>query len=143
MYGHSDATFFVLTAEHIDEVVINALEASASSLGHASGCSVVTLSEAFSSDPNEPAEQALKTFVMRADPWAVVAIDDESIRALAAAFKLTYSEFGPDRPAAVLGYTLVAVPGFATCLGDNQAKRIAWHRLKAARHPGNPLSSAQ
>ena len=59
--------------------------------------------------------------------------------ALREAFDLDARDFAGDVPASVTGYNLVAVPAFADCLDDMEAKRIAWMRMKAAVHPGNPL----
>ena len=83
--------------------------------------------------------ETLALYIERVDPWAVVAIDEPAIEALRRAFGDESASLSPDRPVEARGYTLVAVPGFAACLHDQQAKRVAWHRLKAARHPQNPL----
>lgn len=72
------------------------------------------------------------------DPWSVVAIDEESVAKLAAAFGAEACGFGPDAPVVVRGYRLVAVPGFEECMTDKDAKRVAWGRMKAAAHPGAP-----
>ena len=131
MYGPPDATLLALSAEPVDQGVINALQASAEKLGHATGVCVATLAEA-------GADVAL--FIAAADPWSVLALDDESTCALRWAFAPEADALAPDAPVCVsAGYTLVAVPAFARCLDDGQAKRIAWARMKAARHPGNPL----
>lgn len=130
MYGAPDATMMVITESAVDQTVINALESAAAALGHKTGCSVVTLGEV--SD--------LALFILESDPWVVVGIEDASIQALAAAFGGESAQLKPGTPVhAGGGYLLVAVPGFAQCLDDDDAKRLAWHRLKAARHPGNPL----
>lgn len=131
MYGAGDATLLVLSASSLGQDVINALESAAHALGHVDGACVATLEEAGGSLP---------LFVAEKDPWAVVAIDASSIEALSAAFPPASKALAPDRPVATgEGYLLVAVPGFAECLGDQAAKRVAWRRLKAARHPANPL----
>lgn len=72
------------------------------------------------------------------DPWSVVAIDDASVAKLAEAFGAEAEGFAADAPVTVRGYCLVAVPGFEECLKDRDAKRIAWHRMKAAAHPKAP-----
>ncbi len=77
--------------------------------------------------------------IEQADPWSVVAVDEAGLALLSAAFGDASAGLAPDAPVCVEGYMLVAVPGFAECLHDEQAKRVAWKRLKAARHPGNPL----
>lgn len=130
MYGGRDATMTVLTEQPVDQAVINALESAASALGHATGCSVVSLSEA--SD--------LVSFILEAGPWAVVGIDGPSIEQMRSAFGEGSARLAPDAPVSTWdGCVLVAVPGFADCLDDPEAKRVAWNRLKAARHPANPL----
>ena len=83
--------------------------------------------------------EALALCIEGIDPWAVVAIDEPAIEALRRAFGGESPPPLPDKPVEARGYTLVAVPGFAACLDDQQAKRVAWRRLKAARHPRNPL----
>ena len=130
MYGPADATLLVLAARPQSQAVINALQSSAQALGHESGACVATLQEA---------GESLPLFIAQADPWAVVAIDEPAIAALQAAFPPASQALAPDAPATALGYTLVAVPGFAECVDDQPAKRVAWARLKAARLPGNPL----
>ena len=74
--------------------------------------------------------------IHKIDPWAVVAIDDKSIAALQRTFCKESKDLKPDQTACACGYTLVAVPDFAACLDNKQAKAKAWARLKAARHPG-------
>ena len=130
MYGTRDATMMVLAAVPSEQEVINALESAAQALGHEEGCCIVTL----------PEIADLVTFIYEADPWSVVAIDDDSIAALKEAFGGEAAQLSAGTPVqAGGGYTLVAVPAFAQCMGDQDAKRVAWNRLKAARHPGNPL----
>ena len=131
MYGSPDATLLALSAAPVDQSVINALQASAAKLGHATGACVATLEEAGAD---------VARFVAAADPWSVLALDDEAACALRQAFAPAADALAPDAPVCVpAGYTLVAVPAFASCLDDQQAKRVAWARMKAARHPGNPL----
>lgn len=135
MYGPQDATLLVLSSARLDQRVINALESAAQALGHAGGACVATLAEAGAD---------IVAFVAQGDPWAVVAIDDAAVQELKAGFGAEAERLFPDAPVDVaLGYRLVAVPGFAECLDDMDAKRVAWHRLKAARHPGNPLEHQQ
>ncbi|MEI3377072.1 MAG: hypothetical protein V8R08_04450 [Coriobacteriales bacterium] len=124
-----DTTLVVLASLPVDVRVASALQSAARALGYADGCAIVQLA-----DLGEP-----RRFVFETDPWAVIAIDDASIDALRTAFELDAQAFSPDVPARVTGYALVAVPGFATCLDDPEAKRIAWARMQAAAHPGNPL----
>ena len=124
-----DTTLVVLTGSPVDVRVASALQSAAQALGYADGCAIVQLADA----PD------LKCFVFEADPWSVIAIDDASIDALRSAFDLAIQDFAPDIPAQAIGYRLVAVPGFAACLDDADAKRIAWARMQAAAHPGNPL----
>ena len=129
MASAQDKLLFVLTSVPVDVRVASALQSAADALGYPDGCDIVQISDAGD----------LKRFVFERDPWAVLAIDDESFAALRAAFALDADALAPDAPVTVAGYTLVAVPGFASCLDDADAKRIAWHRMKAAKHPGNPL----
>ena len=124
MSGAQDTTLIVLTGVSVDVRV-----ASAEALGYADGCAIVRLSDV----------DDLRRFVFESDPWTVMAIDDASINALREAFDLDARDFAGDVPASVTGYNLVAVPAFADCLDDMEAKRNAWMRMKAAVHPGNPL----
>ena len=134
MYGARDATLLVLSSRAVDQTVINALESAAQALGHETGCAVATLDEA------RVAAADLAEFVYAGDPWAVVAIDEAAQGELRAAFGAEADAFAPDHPVTTgAGFTLVSVPGFASCLDDLPAKRVAWGRLKAALHPGNPL----
>ena len=119
----------VLAEEPADVKVASALQSAARALGYADGCSITQLADV----PD------VKHMVFERDPWSVMAIDDASIEKLRRAFGLHADELAPDCPAVVAGYMLVAVPGFAACLDDLETKRIAWHRMKAAEHPGNPL----
>lgn len=119
----------ILSAEPVEVRVASALQSAAQALGYVDGCDIVQLTDI----PD------FKRFVFECDPWALMAIDDASIAALRAAFSLETQDFDADNPACVAGYKLVAVPGFATCLDDQDAKRVAWQRMKAAAHPGNPL----
>ena len=135
MYGPRDATLLVLTSRRLDQRVINALESAASALGHVDGVCVTTLAET---------GDDLAHFIVESDPWSVVAIDDESLAALQQAFLPESERLFPDAPVDTsFGYLLIAVPGFAACLDDIEVKRTAWNRLKAARHPGNPLERQQ
>lgn len=135
MYGPADATLIVLSEEPLDQAVINALQSSAEKLGHEDLC-VATLGEVAGAESAE----SLAAYIAGADPWAVVAIDDAAVEALRGAFGEESRALAPDAPVNVLGYELVAVPGFAECLGDAAAKRVAWRRLQAAAHPDNPLA---
>lgn len=125
----AESTLIVLSSASTDVRAASALQSAASALGHANGAALIQLNEV----------DDLKRFVFEADPWAVMAIDDTSIAALREAFGLADQQFAPDVPAEVTGYTLVAIPGFAECLDDPDAKRVAWTRMRAAVHPGNPL----
>lgn len=127
-----ETTLVILTARPVDVRVASALQAAARALGYPDGCRIVTLSEAGD----------VQRFVFGCDPWSVMAIDDASIASLRDSFDLDPSQFASDCPASIAGYTLVAVPGFAACLDDADAKRAAWHRMKAATHPENPLATA-
>lgn len=124
-----DSTLVIIAGEPVDVRVASALQSAAQALGYADGCAIVQLSEAGD----------LKRFVFEADPWSLIAIDDASIDALRGAFDLDEQAFAADVPVHVTGYRLVAVPGFAACLDDPDAKRVAWVRMQAAAHPGNPL----
>ena len=124
-----DTTLVVLTSASLDVRVASALQSAAQALGYADGCAIVQLADV----------DDLKRFVFETDPWSLIAIDDASIDALRSAFDLAIQEFAPDAPAHAIGYQLVAVPGFAACLDNPEAKRIAWSRMQAAAHPGNPL----
>lgn len=124
-----DSTLVIIAGEPVDVRVASALQSAAQALGYADGCAIVQLADAGD----------LKRFVFEADPWSLIAIDDASIDALRGAFDLDEQAFAADVPAHVTGYRLVAVPGFADCLDEPDAKRVAWARMQAAAHPGNPL----
>ena len=124
-----DSTLVIIAGEPVDVRVASALQSAAQALGYADGCAIVQLADAGD----------LKRFVFEADPWSLIAIDDASIDALRGAFDLDEQAFAADVPVHVTGYRLVAVPGFADCLDDPDAKRVAWVRMQAAAHPGNPL----
>ncbi len=135
MYGPADATFITLASSRVEQDVINALDSSARALGHATGCSLVTLEEV------QERSSSVVSYIYEQDPWAVISIDDEALHALRSAFDLTAAEFDARTPCIVpSGVTLVHVPNFADCLEDDEKKRVAWNQMKAARHPGNPLS---
>ena len=142
-----DPTLLVLARMRPTPAVEKALASAAGALGHTAGLAVRTLDAAgeggLCSDSGRALEasdsEALALYIERVDPWAVVAIDEPAIEALRRAFGDESASLSPDRLVEARGYTLVAVPGFAACLDDQQAKRVAWHRLKAARHPQNPL----
>lgn len=123
------ATLLVLSAQGADDRVVQALEASAERLEHKQGCRFASLGECGD----------LALFIHETDPWAVVAIDDESIAALRVAFGAESAGLAADAPAEACGYTLVAVPNFASCMDDQDAKRMAWARLQAAKHPAKPF----
>ena len=124
-----DTTLVIIAGEPVDVRVASALQSAAQALGYADGCAIVQLADAGD----------LKRFVFEADPWSLIAIDDASIDALRMAFDLDVRAFAADAPTCATGYRLVAVPGFASCLDDPDAKRVAWARMQAAAHPGNPL----
>lgn len=124
-----DSTLVVLTSAPLDVRAASALQSSADALGYANGAHIQQLDEV----------QDLRRFVFEVDPWTVMAIDDASVDALRDAFSLDAQQFAADMPVTVTGYRLVAVPAFADCLDDQNAKSIAWGRMKAAAHPGNPL----
>lgn len=124
------ATVLVLHSGSLSTAAQDALQASATALGH--------VFPAVFADVQGLSPRSLSFLVHERDPWSVVAVDDASIDALRAAFDIGEENFAPDAPTIECGYTLVAVPGFANCLQDQTAKRIAWERLKAAKHPGSP-----
>ena len=127
----ADPTLLVLCEKPPAREVYVALSSACEALGHAAGyvmCAVDGM------DAEE-----IAALIEQADPWNVVAIDEASAALLAQSFGKASASLAPDAPICVDGYTFVAVPGFAECLHDEQAKRVAWGRLKAARHPGNPL----
>lgn len=132
MAASTESTLLYIHGERLEEAARQALVASAEALGHVDGCSFATPGEL-------SAYGSVELAIRELDPWAVVAVDDEGIRALRAAFGERSAALEPDHEVAVDGYALVAVPDFAACLDDQGAKRVAWGRLKAAKHPGNPL----
>lgn len=130
MTEKQDTTLLVLASEPANMRVASALQSAAKALGYEDGCYIAQIGETAD----------LRMFIFESDPWSVMAVDDESISALQNAFGLEFGQFAPDRTAHVCGYQFVAVPGFAECLDDHSAKRVAWHRMKAAAHPGNPIA---
>jgi len=141
----TESTLLYVHGEPLSDAVVAALRSSAEALGHKDGCSFATPAElaAYAAPHKGEAADAECTDVGLAlfalDPWAVVAVDELGIVALQGAFGDQSAMLAPDKPVEACGYTLVAVPEFAACLDDQPAKRVAWTRLKAARHPGNPL----
>ena len=129
MATNQDAMLIVLAREPVEVRVASALQSAARALGYADGCSVLSLSDVGD----------LQCCVLTSDPWCVLAIDNAAVEALRMAFGVDAGQFAADKPAQVLGYTFVAVPDFSNCLDDQEAKRVAWRRMKAAAHPGNPL----
>lgn len=130
-----EGTMLVLSSVELEDAAKKALLASGTALGHEKPVVFVSLDELF-----QPASESLPHLVRSVDPWSVVAVDEESIDALRKAFSAEegIEGFSVDSPALICGYTLVAVPGFESCLDDLAAKRVAWGRLKAARHPKAP-----
>ena len=92
-----------------------------------------------SSKTAEIEQDFLETYIYEVDPWAIVALDAKAINALRSAFGKQSASLKEDKPIEVCGYTLVAVLDFENCLDNEEQKRIAWGRLKAAQHPKNPL----
>lgn len=138
------ASLLVLSETSASEAVRAALEASAQRLGYANPLAFVSLEEL---SANTWAAQTaaldgvtpLALAVHDVDPWCVVALDDASVEALRGAFGPEAARFAADTPVEVRGYKLVAVPGFEECLSDQEAKRVAWRRLQAAKHPKRPV----
>ena len=133
MAASTESTLLYIHGNPLDEAARAALVASAEALGHVDGCS-------FAAPEELMAYGGVELAIRELDPWAAVAVDDTGIQMLREAFGERSAALEPDNPQVVDGYTLVAVPDFAFCLDDLPAKRIAWGRLKAAKHPGNPLS---
>ncbi len=124
-----DTTLLVLASEPVQVRVASALQSAAQALGHIDGCQIIQLDQV----------DELRSLVFGLDPWCAIAIDDKAIASLRQAFDLDDTQFGAGHPIQVCGYTFVAVPGFANCLDDTSAKRVAWGRMQAAAHPKNPL----
>lgn len=124
------ASLLVLSEGALSSEAIKALEASAERLGH--GRSIVFLDISCLDVPR------LLLAVHECDPWDVVAVDEQSVAKLKAAFGEAALSFAPDAPVEARGYLLVAAPGFEECLHDQAAKRVAWGRLKAAAYPKVP-----
>lgn len=129
MAAIQETTLLVLSGNPVEVRVASALQSAAKALGYVDGCQIACLEQV----------EDVRLFVFESDPWCVLAIDDEAADALRAAFGLNAVDFSADLPAHACGYILIAVPGFVECLDDAAAKRIAWNRMKAAVHPGNPL----
>ena len=129
MADAQDTTLLVLTSAPLEVRVASALQSAAQALGYPDGCCIMQLAEV----------DDLRLSIFESDPWSVIALDSAAIEALREAFAFSPGQFAADIPASVAGYTLVAVPGFAECLDDEREKRVAWNRMKSARHPDNPL----
>ncbi len=132
--GDEDATFLVVSSTTPTEDVISALQASADTLGH-TAAAFVALDKLTADD----SAHALGLLVCTIDPWAVVALDGDSEQALRVAFGKPAASLDADESVQACGYTLVAVPDFEQALVDQEAKRVAWGRLQAAKHPGKVL----
>lgn len=124
------ASLLVLSEGALSSGAIKALEASAERLGHGQG--IAFLDTSCLDDPR------ILLAVHECDPWDVVAVDEQSMAKLKAAFGEAALSFAPGAPVEARGYLLVAVPGFEECLHDQAAKRVAWGRLKAAAYPKVP-----
>lgn len=145
MADFGQAQLLVLTEHTAGTDVRTALEASAQRLGYGQPPQFVSLDELAQSTLAAQAEQLdgvapLALLVHTVDPWCVVALDDAGVQALSTAFaEEEATGFAADAPVTVHGYKLVAVPDFEACLDNQPAKRAAWRRLQAAKHPGRPL----
>lgn len=129
--GRGDAVSLVIAyCGSLSQAARAALDACAKSLGHEGHVCYADLSTLSGDD--------LVLAIHKWDPWSVVAVDEASIARLREAFGDEAFAFAPDAPTEVRGYLLVAVPAFEQCLQDQQAKRVAWGRMKAAAHPGPP-----
>ena len=124
------ASLLVLSEGTLSSGAIKALEASAERLGHGQG--IAFLDTSCLDDPR------ILLAVHECDPWDVVAVDEQSMAKLKAAFGEAALSIAPGAPVEARGYLLVAVPGFEECLNDQAAKRVAWGRLKAAAYPKVP-----
>lgn len=124
------ASLLVLSEGTLSSGAIKALEASAERLGHGQGIAFL--------DTSCLDDSRILLAVHECDPWVVVAVDEQSVAKLKAAFGEAALSFAPDAPIEARGYLLVAVPGFEECLHDQTAKRVAWGRLKAAAYPKVP-----
>lgn len=138
------ASLLVLAKAPVSEAARAALEASAARLEYTAPVRFASLSELaadarLAAEAQQASVDALALFVHEVDPWCVVALDDAGIEALRDAFAPDVALFAPDEPAEAHGYKLVAVPGFEACMDDQEAKRVAWRRLQAAKHPKRPV----
>ncbi len=132
MTDFSDTCLIILSAHECTEDVIYALKKSATALGYDQEPLFLSLDKI---DKQREHDKSLSWIVHTVDPWFIIALDDESILALHNEFGLNNDNFYADKPANICGYNFVAVPNFADCLNDQDKKRIAWGRLKAAQHP--------
>lgn len=124
------ASLLVVSKHVLSDDAVKALMASAERLGHGESVAFLDVS-------GFEASQILLA-VHKCDPWCVVALDEQAINELKAAFGEAALSFAPDKTVEARGYLLVAVPGFEECLHDQAAKRVAWGRLKAAAYPKVP-----
>lgn len=134
----NDPTLLFVLGKKSSAEVESALTSISDALGHIAGYSIITIDELQKCADTNLAE-ALAFCIEKIDPWSVVALDESAIDELRNSFGEHSSALQTDNPVQVCGYTLVAVPDFESCLEDEEQKRIAWKRLKAARHPKNPL----
>ena len=124
------ASLLVVSSKELTSAALEALRASAVALGHGSSVRFECLAGLTSLD--------IVLMVHECDPWDVVAVDSTAIALLKDAFADEADALEPDNPVWVRGYLFVAVLGFEECLSDQDAKRVAWTRLKAAAHPAAP-----
>jgi len=70
----------------------------------------------------------LRAVVEAIDPSAVIALDVPAAEAFASAYGAELPEAGS--ATSVRGRAFVALDGFEEALADDDAKRVAWHRMK-------------
>ena len=120
-----------VSARGLAERARDAVEKSFAALGYGrDACTYATLSGVGDSalGPVELDPQALFLLVEGLDPLFVVAADNESVRALAAAYR---TQFAPNSAIRVFGRSSVAFDDLDALLATDDGKQAAWRLFKS------------
>ncbi len=122
--GTSDALIAVVSAQALDDIGRNAIEASADKLGFGRG-RVAWITLGGWEDALGAAD--LAQLVEGLDPVALIATDGKASSLLSAAFETPFQLDSKNRAAC---RTVIAFNDFASMLADSESKQLAWHLLK-------------
>ena len=103
-------------------------------LGYAEDALFFTLSRPVAGEDEERRAARLRAQIEAVDPSLVLAVDDEAIADVAAAFGIDRPAWGSE--ARVLGRRIVAVDGLEASLTEPARKRRVWNQMKAAQAEG-------